>query len=128
MDALWSREFVIALISFLAPTAFGAGLVYRRMLKSVMRRRTVHRKISDACARYVLDHPGTQAEAAPGEAATRSLKPIQQPLENLKQRLVEFRTSIQQSRHALGQLQECDCRFSVDLGHAGDVMQQAFLK
>jgi hypothetical protein len=45
---------------------------------------------------------------------------------NLRQRLVEFRTSIQQSCDALEELQECDSRFSLDLSRAREVMHHAF--
>ena len=127
MHAVWSREFGFALLGFLTPTAIAAGLVYRRLLKSNRCRKHAERRVTEACAQYVSVTPPTEA-AVPVHASAVSVESIRQPLDNLRQRLVEFRGSIQQSVSALGQLQECDCRFSVDLGRASEVMHRAFLK
>lgn len=146
MDSIWSADFLLALLCFIAPTTIAAGFVYRRLWKSAKRRHHVERTVSGACARYVSDAPAPQAAAAAeapasmpaevseaseiraaGSTGTVQLDSVRQPLENLRQRLVEFRMSIHQALNALGKLQESDSRFSMDLGRASDVMHQAFL-
>jgi hypothetical protein len=130
MDVVWSREFQVALLCFLTPMALAAGLVYRRVWKSDLRRRRKRIQVTQASVRRVLEQsaPPVVAVAAPAKADPQALHSLQQPLENLRQCLVEFRTSIQQSRSALGTLQECDCRFSVDLNRASELMHHAFTK
>lgn len=126
MHAVWSREFALALLGFLTPTAIAAGLVYRRLLKSNRCRKRVERRVTEACAQYVAAEPEQIAE--PVHAGGVAVESIRQPLDNLRQRLVEFRGSIQQSVTALGELQECDCRFSMDLNRASELMHRAFSK
>lgn len=126
MHAVWSREFALALLGFLTPTAIAAGLVYRRLLKSNRCRKHVERRVTEACAQYVAAEPEPIAE--PVHAGAVAVESIRQPLANLRQRLVEFRGSIQQSVTALGELQECDCRFSMDLNRASELMHRAFSK
>ncbi|HEY1240186.1 MAG TPA: hypothetical protein VGF16_06495 [Bryobacteraceae bacterium] len=128
MHALWSREFGLALLGFLVPTAIAAGFVYRRLLKSSRCRKGVERRVTEACAQYVLDTAEPVRVEVTVHAGAVTVQSIRQPLDNLRQRLVEFRGSIQQSVSALGQLQECDCRFSMDLGRASELMHRAFSK
>ncbi len=132
MHAVWSREFGFALLGFLMPTAIAAGLVYRRLLKSNRCRKRVERRLTEACAQYVAAEPVRIAQPAciaePVHAGAVAVESFRQPLDNLRQRLVEFRGSIQQSVSALGQLQECDCRFSMDLNRASELMHRAFSK
>ena len=144
MDAVWSREFVVAVVCFVTPVALAAGLVYRRVLKSDLRRRRRPQKVTvggvAAPARTQTapvvkpDTPeATPAVAAAPEpsAAAKQAGPVkreslEESLENLRQSLLEFRSSIQHSRNALGELQACDCRFSMDLNRASEVMEHAF--
>ena len=126
MHAVWSREFALALLGFLTPTAIAAGLVYRRLLKSNRCRKRVERRVTEACAQYVAAEP--EPIAQPIHAGGVAVELIRQPLDTLRQRLVEFRGSIQQSVTALGELQECDCRFSTDLNRASELMHRAFSK
>jgi len=126
MHAVWSREFGLALLGFLMPTTIAAAFVYRRLLKSNRCRKRVERRVTEACAQYVAAEPERAPE--PVHVGAVTVESIRQPLDNLRQRLVEFRGSIQQSVNALGQLQECDCRFSMDLGRASEMMHRAFSK
>lgn len=134
MDVVWSREFLVALLSFMAPVMLGAALVCRRMLKSDLRRRRNRVRMTEAHARRALGE-GPLVAAVPAAAAVvadpvapATLQSLEQPLENLRQCLVAFRSSIQQSRSALAELQECDSRFSLDLGRASQVMHHAFTR
>jgi hypothetical protein len=133
MDALWSREFLLALAGFLAPVTIAALLVYRCVLHSKLVRRQKRvletqakmRRVMEEAAQPVADvRPPTDIRAP----APRTLHTLEQPLANLRQCLVAFRSSIQESRSALGVLQECDSRFSLDLGRASELMHHAFPK
>ena len=128
MDVVWSREFLVALLCFLTPMAMAAGLVYRRVRKSDLCRRRKRVQMTEASVRRVLEQAAPQAMTVARQTAPVTLQSLQQPLENLRQCLVEFRTSIQHSRTALGELQECDSRFSLDLGRASQAMHHAFTK
>ena len=142
MDVVWSREFLIALLSFVTPTALAALLVYRRMVKSDLVRRRMRVKMTEATVRRALQAseppraPAVVVEPvvaaapamAPAAAAVASGQSLQQSLENLRRVLMDFRSSIQHSRSALEDLRERDCQFSQDLGRASEVMQHAFSK
>ena len=131
MDAVWSREFLIAVAGFLAPMALAAALVYRRMIKSDLRRTCSRVRVTEARVRRALEQAAPVADipVLPAQpAAPAPLQSLQQPLANLRQCLVAFRSSIQESRSALGFLQECDRGFSLDLGRASQVMHHAFPK
>ena len=131
MDAVWSREFLMALASFLTPVVVGAALLYRRVSRSHLCRRKNRVLVTKASMRRVMeDRAQPAADIRPSAeirpSAPRPLHTLEQPLANLRQCLVAFRTSIQQSRSALGVLQECDSQFSLDLGRASQVMHHAF--
>ena len=137
MDVVWSRDFLIALLSFVTPTALAALLVYRRMVRSDLVRRRMRMKMTEATVRRALqpsEPPPAPAvvvapvATAPAPAAVASGQSLQQSLENLRRVLMDFRSSIQHSRNALEELQESDCQFSQDLGRASEVMQHAFSK
>jgi len=131
MDAVRSWEFLFALVGFLAPTAIAAGLVYRRIVRSPSCRRPGRASLTDARIQQIAEpapppppEPAVVAvEVAPPEPAPVSLESMRQPLANLKQRLVEFRASIQQTSSALEKLQDCDCRFSMDLTRLSETME-----
>ena len=139
MAVVWSHEFLVALLCFLVPMAIGALLVYRRVVKSHLVRRRKRKAVTEATVRQVLEQ-AQPAVAAPvvqpaiatpvthDEPAAAPLPSLQQSLENLRRTLVEFRGSLQHSRSALGELQDCDCQFSEDLGRASEVMHHAFSK
>ena len=136
MDVVWSRDFLIALLAFVTPMALAALLVYRRVVKSDLVRRRMRMKMTEATVRRVLQPVETPAVVAapvvdaapPTTAAAASEQSLQQSLENLRQVLMDFRSSIQHSRSALEDLRESDCQFSEDLGRASEVMQHAFSK
>jgi hypothetical protein len=128
-----SWEFLFALVCFLTPTAIAAGLVYRRVVNSRLCRPRGRARLTDAHVRQLAERPETPPpapapavpEPVPAPAASAAQPPlreiIQQPLATLRQRLTEFRASLQQTGSALQQLQDGDCRLSMDLN-----MQQAF--
>ena len=124
MDVVWSVQFLVALVCFMAPTIVAARMVYRRIVSSgLCRQRTSQPAIEQIAA------PTPQApvpEVQPVAPAPVGLGSIHQPIENLRQRLVEFRASLQRTRTALGQLQECDWQVSGDLNRASQIMHQAF--
>ena len=130
MNAVWSREFLMALASFVLPVAAGAALLYRRLLRSHLCRRKNRVRVTKASMRRVMEEAAQPAAVRPPAeirpSAPPTLHTLEQPLANLRQSLVAFRTSIQESRSALGVLQECDSRFSLDLGRASQVMHHAF--
>ena len=125
---LWSREFLVALLCFLSPMSLAAGLLYRRLRKSDLCRRRKRVEVTRASVRRLLEPAAPEVLAVAPQTAPVALQSLRQPLANLRQCLVEFRTSIQHSRSALGELQECDSRFSLDLGRASEAMQHAFPK
>jgi hypothetical protein len=133
MDALWSREFLIALAGFLTPVTIATVFVYRCVLHSKLCRRQERVLVTQAKMLRVMGEAAPPAEDVRPPADTcppapRTLHTLEEPLANLRQCLVAFRTSIQESRSALGVLQECDSRFSLDLGRASQVMHHAFTK
>ena len=125
MDVVWSVQFLIALVCFMTPTIVAARLVYRRIVASGRRRERVVRSVVQ---------PQVQPEPQPSklalvicaETAPVRLASMHQPIVNLRERLVEFRASLQHSRDALGHLQECDWQVSGDLNRASQIMHQAF--
>ena len=131
MDAVWSRQFLVALASFLTPVTLATVFVYRRMLHSPLCRRKNRGAVTKASMRLVMEEAAPPAADVAPPAAIRPAAPtrlhtLEQPLANLRQCLVAFRTSIQESRSALGVLQECDSQFSLDLGRASQAMHHAF--
>lgn len=134
MDAVWSREFLMALAAFLTPVTIATVLVYRRVLRSNLWRKQQRVRMAQTAMRRALEKDAAQAarDVRPvGNTcppAARAIHTLEQPLANLRQCLVAFRASIQESRSALGVLQECDSRFSLDLGRASQVMHHAFTK
>jgi hypothetical protein len=129
MDAVWSREFQIALLCVLAPMAMAAVVVYRRVRKSRRGRRRRWLS-SEVGLRRVLDQAEPQPEPqpmlrmarVPHATAPPTPESLRESLQNLRRTLVEFQEAIQQSRTALGDRQECDSRFSADLNRAKEVM------
>lgn len=121
----------MALAAFLTPVTVATVFVYRRLLHSNLWRRQKRVMVTKASMRRVLEEvpqraPGLRLPADARPPSPRTLTTLEQPLANLRQCLVAFRTSIQESRSALGVLQECDSQFSVDLGRASQVMHHAF--
>src|SRR5690242_524141 len=114
MDAVWSREFLVALLVFLVPTAVAAGFAYRWIRRSSL------------CRKRVASLPESLPKVSDKSEAAAPARPqsIHDALEKLKQRLVEFRTLIQRSRSALDSLQECDSRFTSDLQRARETLRR----
>jgi hypothetical protein len=131
MDVVWSVQFLIALVCFMAPTIVAARLVYRRIVISDLRRNRTVRKANPV--RVQPAAPPTEAKLPEPEVIAAAAAPVpfrspsmHLPIENLRLRLIEFRGSLQRSRAALGHLQECDWQVSGDLNRASQIMHQAF--
>lgn len=124
MDVVWSVQFLIALVCFMMPTIVAARLVYRRIVASGRRRERVVRSVQPKV--QPAPQPSELAVVVCAEAAPARLASMHQPIVNLRERLVEFRASLQHSRDALGHLQECDWQVSGDLNRASQIMHQAF--
>src|SRR5579872_6653314 len=98
MDVVWSVQFLIALVCFMAPTIVAARFVYRRVLSLGRRRQRIERKRVQAQVQAAPRQAAVLAVCAPSPVRWAS---IHQPIENLRQRLIEFRASLQHSRAAL---------------------------
>jgi uncharacterized membrane protein len=145
MDVVWSREFQIALLCFLAPMAIAGVVVYCRVRKLRQGRRRPWLS-GEVGLRRVLDQgeppsqpqpkpqfrpqpepqPKLRMAGVPHATAPPTPESLRESLQNLRRTLVEFQEAIQQSRTALGNLQECDSRFSADLHRAKEVMHHPF--
>lgn len=126
MDVVWSVQFLIALVCFMTPTIVAAGLIYRRLLTSNLgQKRRAVRKAVEEMVRPAPQQSELAVVAAAVPAPVR-LASMHQPIENLRERLVEFRASLQRSSAALGHLQKCDWQVSGDLNRASQIMHQAF--
>lgn len=124
MDVVWSVQFLVALVCFMAPTIVAARMVYRRIVSSGLCRRQTPQRAVERIVATARQAP--MPEVQPVAPAPAGLGSMHQPIENLRQRLVEFRASLQRTRTALGQLQECDWQVSGDLNRASQIMHQAF--
>src|SRR5690348_6411634 len=125
MDVVWSVQFLIALVCFMTPTIVAARLVYRRIVASGRRREQVVRRVVQPQVQQA-SQPSDATVVVCAEAAPVTLASMHQPIVNLRERLVEFRASLQRSSAALGHLQECDWQVSGDLNRASQIMHQAF--
>jgi len=129
MDVVWSVQFLVALVCFMAPTVIAARMVYRRILASELCRKRAPGKSPEPSVAVAPQPTAPEAIAPPPTEPAPipfPLATIRQPIENLRQRLLEFRASLQRTRTALGHLQECDWQVSGDLNRASQIMHQAF--
>ena len=128
MDEVWSWQFGIALVCFMAPTVIAARMVYRRIVASELCRSRGAQKAVGRIVQPVPQPPAREVSPAPAEPAPAPVRigSIYQPIENLRQRLLEFRASLERTSTALGHLQECDWQVSGDLNRASQIMHQAF--
>ena len=124
MDAVWSLEFLAALIAFMIPMAVAGWMVYRRMRTAIRRPKGAPERAAEqtAAPRAAVS---AQAKAVAAEAPKDYLESLQEPLENVRRHLVELGTSLRRSHSELGQFQEGLCRLSMVLSRTNEVFAQS---